>query len=115
MTSRRRSPLAPELPTLALTTQTEPDRSAANAFSTGAKAVQGPHQEAPKSTKSGNASDGTWGIGSVAHLAFAMLQQKAGIELHHVPYQGGAPTYAAILGGHVDRSPCPLPRWRSPS
>jgi len=45
---------------------------------------------------------GTWGVGSVAHLAFAMLEQKAGIELHHVPYQGGAPTYAAILGGHVD-------------
>jgi tripartite-type tricarboxylate transporter receptor subunit TctC len=50
----------------------------------------------------GKLTYGTWGIGSVAHLAFAMLQQKAGIELHHVPYQGGAPTYAAILGGHVD-------------
>lgn len=50
----------------------------------------------------GRLTYGTWGVGSVAHLAFAMLERDAGIELHHVPYQGGAPTYAAILAGHVD-------------
>lgn len=50
----------------------------------------------------GRMTYGTWGVGSVAHVAFAMLEQQAGIELHHVPYQGGAPTYAAVLGGHVD-------------
>ena len=50
----------------------------------------------------GKITYGTWGIASVAHLAFAMLERQAGIELNHVPFQGGAPTYAAVLGGHVD-------------
>ena len=56
----------------------------------------------------------TWGVGSVAHLAFELLQQQAGIKLHHVPFQGGAPTYTAILGGHVDMALAQL-SWAKPA
>jgi tripartite-type tricarboxylate transporter receptor subunit TctC len=57
----------------------------------------------------GRISYATWGVGSVAHLAFAMLEQQAGIELNHVPFQGAAPTYTAILGGHVDMALSQVP------
>jgi tripartite-type tricarboxylate transporter receptor subunit TctC len=45
---------------------------------------------------------GTWGIGSAGHVAFALLESAAGIQLTHVPFQGAAPALAALMGGHVD-------------
>ncbi|WP_051442937.1 Bug family tripartite tricarboxylate transporter substrate binding protein [Curvibacter gracilis] len=52
--------------------------------------------------KPGSASYGTWGIGSTAHLAFALLEQQSGVDLNHLPYQGATPAYAALLGGHIE-------------
>lgn len=53
----------------------------------------------------GEITYGSWGIGSTAHIAGALLERGAGISLNHVPFQGGAPAYTAIQGGHVDLVP----------
>jgi len=50
-------------------------------------------------------SYGTWGIGSTAHLAGALLETASGINLNHVPFQGAAPALTALGGGHVDLMP----------
>ena len=42
------------------------------------------------------------GSGSVGHLAMALLAQRAGVKLVHVPYRGGGPAMTDALGGHVD-------------
>lgn len=44
------------------------------------------------------------GLGTTTHLAIDMLQKRAGIELHHVPYRGGAPALRDLLAGHVAAS-----------
>jgi tripartite-type tricarboxylate transporter receptor subunit TctC len=41
------------------------------------------------------------GIGSTGHLASEMLKQRGGFEAVHVPYKGGGPAIADIIGGHV--------------
>lgn len=52
--------------------------------------------------QAGKISYGTWGTGSTAHLAFALLEQQTGVSLNHLPYQGATPAYAALLGGHLE-------------
>ena len=47
-------------------------------------------------------SYGTWGIGSHAHLAGALLAQKLGVEMLHVPYKGAAPAMQDLIGGQFD-------------
>jgi tripartite-type tricarboxylate transporter receptor subunit TctC len=49
----------------------------------------------------GKLSVGQAGIGSMSHVAFELLQQKAGIKLTAVPYKGGPPMVTALLGGHL--------------
>jgi tripartite-type tricarboxylate transporter receptor subunit TctC len=41
------------------------------------------------------------GLGTVPHLAIEILQARAGIRLHHVPYRGGGPALQDLLGGQV--------------
>jgi len=41
------------------------------------------------------------GNGSQHHLTMEMLKQRAGIDLVHVPYRGGAPATAAAVAGDV--------------
>lgn len=51
-------------------------------------------------TKSANSiSFGSNGIGTSAHVAGEMLNQMAGIELQHVPYNGAAKMYTDMIGG----------------
>jgi tripartite-type tricarboxylate transporter receptor subunit TctC len=50
----------------------------------------------------GTVSYGSVGSGSVGHLAMALLSQRAGVKLVHVPYRGGGPAMTDALGGHVD-------------
>ncbi len=50
----------------------------------------------------GKISYATWGTGSTAHVAFALLEQAAGIQMLHVPFQGSAPAMNAIFGSQVD-------------
>jgi tripartite-type tricarboxylate transporter receptor subunit TctC len=52
--------------------------------------------------KPGSISYGSVGSGSVGHLAMALLAQRAGVTLVHVPYRGGGPAMTDALGGHID-------------
>jgi tripartite-type tricarboxylate transporter receptor subunit TctC len=49
----------------------------------------------------GKLSYGSAGSGSAPHLATELLKQRAGIELVHVPYKGGGPMVADLLGGQI--------------
>lgn len=49
-----------------------------------------------------NVRIGNAGQGSMWHLAAVALADKAGATLNHIPYGGGAPAIAALLGGHID-------------
>jgi tripartite-type tricarboxylate transporter receptor subunit TctC len=42
------------------------------------------------------------GVGSTAFLTAKLLEQRAGIELLHVPYRGAGPALNDIVAGHVD-------------
>jgi tripartite-type tricarboxylate transporter receptor subunit TctC len=59
---------------------------------------------------------GSPGAGSSGHLAMAMLQRAAGLNLQHVPYRGAAPLMTDLLGKHVPigilNSDNPLPHVR---
>jgi tripartite-type tricarboxylate transporter receptor subunit TctC len=41
------------------------------------------------------------GFGSMQHLGGAMLSTQAGIQLGHIPYKGGPPAFADVIGGRV--------------
>jgi tripartite-type tricarboxylate transporter receptor subunit TctC len=41
------------------------------------------------------------GTGSTNHLAAEMLQQRAGVQMEHIPYKGGGQAVADVTGGHV--------------
>ncbi len=49
------------------------------------------------------------GIGSSNHLAGELFKAMAGISLTHVPYRGGGPAIADLLGGQVDVTFAVLP------
>jgi tripartite-type tricarboxylate transporter receptor subunit TctC len=49
----------------------------------------------------GKLSVGTPGVGSPHHLAAAMLNAAAGIDILHVPYKGAAPSLNDLLGGQI--------------
>jgi tripartite-type tricarboxylate transporter receptor subunit TctC len=51
--------------------------------------------------KPGSIEMGSPGLGTVPHLAIVLLQNRARIELHHVPYRGGAPALQDLLGGQI--------------
>ena len=42
------------------------------------------------------------GIGSPNHLSGELFKRMAGVEMAHVPYRGGGPAIADLLGGQVD-------------
>jgi tripartite-type tricarboxylate transporter receptor subunit TctC len=41
------------------------------------------------------------GVGSVGHLTMVMFLQRAGLDMAHAPYKGGAPAIADVVAGHV--------------
>lgn len=41
------------------------------------------------------------GVGSGLHLAAELFKSRTGIDIGHVPYKGGGPAAAAVLGGEV--------------
>jgi len=49
----------------------------------------------------GQLTYGTNGPGSAQHVTGEMLKQMAKIDMIHVPYQGGAPSAMAVMGGHT--------------
>jgi len=52
-------------------------------------------------TKPGQINFSSGGSGTVPHFAGEMLNSMAGLKMTHVPYKGGAPASAALLGGEV--------------
>lgn len=52
-------------------------------------------------SRPGKLSFASGGAGTTTHLAPALLFQRAGIELLHVPYKGGAPAVQDLMAGHV--------------
>jgi tripartite-type tricarboxylate transporter receptor subunit TctC len=50
----------------------------------------------------GRLNYGSGGNGSAGHLAGELFKNQAGIFAVHIPYNGGAPAQAALLGGQVD-------------
>jgi tripartite-type tricarboxylate transporter receptor subunit TctC len=57
------------------------------------------------------------GVGTSGHLLCELFQQEAGIDMLHVPYRGGAPALADVVGGRVDVQfvslPAALPQIQS--
>ena len=51
--------------------------------------------------KPGMLNFGSSGTGGSAHLACEMLNQRAGIDLIHVPYKGGGQAITDVVGGQI--------------
>jgi tripartite-type tricarboxylate transporter receptor subunit TctC len=49
----------------------------------------------------GKVTYATPGTGTSLHIGMEQIAGKAGIQLTHVPFKGGAETNAAVLGGHT--------------
>ncbi|MBI4294175.1 MAG: tripartite tricarboxylate transporter substrate binding protein [Betaproteobacteria bacterium] len=52
-------------------------------------------------SNSGKLNYGSGGSGSFSHLASALLATRAGLEMTHVPYRGGAQTTMALVAGEI--------------
>ena len=69
--------------------------------------ADGPHRtlkdlvEAAKA-KPGTLNYGSSGVYGTLHVAMEIFAAAAGIKLFHIPYQGGGPAVAALLGGQID-------------
>jgi tripartite-type tricarboxylate transporter receptor subunit TctC len=50
----------------------------------------------------GKLSFGSGGAGTPPHLAGELLKSVAGIDMVHIPYKGGGPLEAALMGGEVE-------------
>jgi tripartite-type tricarboxylate transporter receptor subunit TctC len=48
-----------------------------------------------------NATYGSPGAGTLPHFMGVLMSQTSGVELVHIPFQGGAPANTALLGGHI--------------
>ena len=49
----------------------------------------------------GSVSFGTIGSGSLGHLAMALIGNKQGFQMTHIPYKGGGPLTQDVVAGHV--------------
>ncbi|MGC3986793.1 MAG: tripartite tricarboxylate transporter substrate binding protein [Pseudorhodoferax sp.] len=49
----------------------------------------------------GTLTYGSSGVGGAHHLSGELLAFQTGVELVHVPYKGGAPAAADLMGGHL--------------
>ncbi|MDR1520653.1 MAG: tripartite tricarboxylate transporter substrate binding protein [Planctomycetota bacterium] len=45
---------------------------------------------------------GNSGTGSIWHIAAAAIEGAAGVKFTHVPFEGGAPAVAALMGANID-------------
>src|SRR5215813_9823372 len=49
----------------------------------------------------GKISIGSFGTGSTSHVAGELFKMMAGVNMIHVPYRGGAPMVADLIGGQI--------------
>jgi tripartite-type tricarboxylate transporter receptor subunit TctC len=59
-------------------------------------------------TEPGKLSYATPGVGTAMHLAGELLKKRAGIDIVHVPYKGGATAYPDLIAGRVQLQFDPL-------
>ncbi len=52
--------------------------------------------------KPGTINYGSSGVYGTLHVAMEIFADAAGIKLFHIPYQGGGPAVAALLGSQID-------------
>jgi tripartite-type tricarboxylate transporter receptor subunit TctC len=45
---------------------------------------------------------GSWGLGSVAHVGSAMVENTAGVQMRHIPFKEIPQLYTAVATGEVD-------------
>lgn len=69
--------------------------------------ADGPHKSLKDLVDAAKAKPGTINYGSsgvygTLHVAMEIFAQAADIKLFHIPYQGGGPAVAALLGGQID-------------
>ena len=50
----------------------------------------------------GTVSFGSAGNGGSAHLAAALLEQRSGAQMNHIPFRGNAPALTEVMAGRVD-------------
>ncbi len=59
----------------------------------------------------------SWGPGSSAHIHGELLNQQAGLDLTHIPFQGSAPMITNLIGGQVSSAfidiPSAMPQLKS--
>jgi tripartite-type tricarboxylate transporter receptor subunit TctC len=67
----------------------------------------------------GTINMGSFGAGTISHLALELFKAMTGVSMQHVPYRGGAPMVTDIIGGRVqagiDALPNSLPHIQSGS
>jgi tripartite-type tricarboxylate transporter receptor subunit TctC len=61
-----------------------------------------PQQLVALAKKSGNLNAASNGAGTTSHLSIEMLKQLTGVNVAHIPYKGGGPSMAALVGGETD-------------
>ena len=65
----------------------------------------------------GKITFGSGGNGTIPHMGGELLKMRAGIDMIHVPYRGGADAMAALLGGQIsmtiDGGPHVVPHVKS--
>lgn len=49
----------------------------------------------------GKLAYGSAGVASSNHLSAALFEQRAGIDMNHVPYRGNAPAMTDVIGGQI--------------
>jgi tripartite-type tricarboxylate transporter receptor subunit TctC len=59
--------------------------------------------------KPGQLNYASFGTGSTAHLAGELFKTSIGVDMVHVPYKGGAPALADVMGGRVTMMFATLP------
>jgi tripartite-type tricarboxylate transporter receptor subunit TctC len=52
--------------------------------------------------KRGALNYGSAGVGSTNHIVGELMKTEAGIDMSHIPFQGGAPAMAALLANQLD-------------
>ena len=52
-------------------------------------------------SKPGTLNYASAGVGSLQHLAGALFMSQAGIDVVHIPYKGGGPAMADVVGGQA--------------
>ena len=52
-------------------------------------------------TQPGVLNYGSTGAGSASHLAGELFNQRAGVDIVHIPYKGGAPAVTELLAGRL--------------